>query len=93
MGSLDSQSSGHKTDIAIALAPNNLEAVPRLLEEITAGVEALETGGDAARHDLAIKARTMMLALEAPRETMIKHVWGQVSCVSRITPCMCTWRY
>lgn len=79
MGSVNTQSNGHQTDVAIALAPNDLDAVPRLLEEITAGVEALKNGGDAARHDLAIKARTMMLALEAPRETMIKHVWGQVS--------------
>lgn len=66
-------------DISVALAPNNLDAVPHLLEEITAGVEALKTGGDLARHELASKARAMMLALEAPRETMIRHVWAQVS--------------
>lgn len=65
-------------DISVALAPNNIDAVPKLLEEITAGVEALKTGGDQARQELAIKARDMMLALEAPRETMIKHVWAQV---------------
>lgn len=66
-------------DISVALAPKDIDAVPRLLEEITSGVQALKTGGDLARHELAIKARAMMLALETPRETMIKHVWAQVS--------------
>lgn len=54
--------------ISVALAPNNIDAVPKLLEEITAGVEALKIGGDQARQELAIKARDMMLALEAPRD-------------------------
>lgn len=64
-------------DVSVALAPNDIDAVPRLLEEITAGVAALKTGGDLARHELAIKARAMVQALETPRETMIKHCWAQ----------------
>lgn len=66
-------------NVSIATSPNNIAAVPELLREITAGVEALTTGGDAARHELIIKARAMVQALETPRETMIKHCWAQVS--------------
>lgn len=65
-------------DVAIAIQPNNAEAVPDLLKQITAGVSALETGGDEARHDLLIKARTLVQSLETPRETMVKHCWAQV---------------
>lgn len=71
-------------DISVALSPNNLDAVPKLLEEITAGVQALKTGGDTARHELAVKARAMMQALETPRETSIKHLWAQVRYVASL---------
>lgn len=65
-------------DVPIATQPNDLDAIPGLLKDITAGVGALSSGGDEARHELLIKARTMVQALESPRETMIKHCWGQV---------------
>jgi hypothetical protein len=65
-------------DVSIAISPNNIDAVPSLLKDITAGVAALETGGDEARHDLLIKARTLVQSLETPRETMVKHCWAQV---------------
>ncbi|OHW94104.1 catechol o-methyltransferase [Colletotrichum incanum] len=64
-------------DVSIATQPNDLDAIPVLLKEITAGVGDLSAGGDEARHNLLIKARTMVQALESPRETMIKHCWGQ----------------
>lgn len=65
-------------DVSIATSPNDVEAIPDLLKQIVAGVDALETGGDEARHDLLVKARTMVQALETPRETMVKHCWAQV---------------
>lgn len=65
-------------DVAIAINPNDLDAVPRLVEEINEGVKSLATGGHEARHEMIVKARSLMLALEAPRETMIKHCWAQV---------------
>lgn len=65
-------------DISVALAPNDIEAVPGLVKELQEGLETLATGGDAARHEMLIKARTLLQSLEAPRETMIKHCWAQV---------------
>lgn len=65
-------------DVSIAINPNNLEAVPGLVKEINDGVKSLATGGHEARHELIVKARSLMLALETPRETMIKHCWAQV---------------
>jgi hypothetical protein len=66
-------------DTSIAAQPNDINAVAGLVKELQAGVDGLASGGDAARHDLLIKARTLMQALETPRETMVKHCWGQVS--------------
>lgn len=65
-------------DVAIAINPTDLEAVPGLVKDINEGVKSLATGGHQARHELIIKARSLMLALETPRETMIKHCWAQV---------------
>ncbi|OBR14526.1 Sterigmatocystin 8-o-methyltransferase [Colletotrichum higginsianum IMI 349063] len=69
-------------DVSIATQPNDLDAIPGLLKDITAGVGALSSGGDEARHELLIKARTMVQALESPRETMIKHCWGQTGALA-----------
>lgn len=65
-------------DVSIATSPNNLEAAPGLVKEINEGLKSLASGGHEARHELIVKARSLMLALEAPRETMIKHCWAQV---------------
>jgi hypothetical protein len=66
-------------DIAIATSPNDIEAVPGLLKDITANIESLAAGGNVDRQHLLTKCRTMVQALETPRETMIKHCWAQVS--------------
>lgn len=70
---------GTPIDVSIALAPNDKKAIPTLVNELQSGVSTLDAGGDEARHELLIKARTLVQALETPRETMIKHCWGQVS--------------
>jgi len=80
-------SSDTPVDVAIATAPNDIKAVPKLLGDITAGVDALASGGDEARHDLLVKARTLVQALETPRETMVKHCWAQVSSAVSIVAC------
>ena len=72
-------SNGAVVDKAVAIAPNNIDAVHGLVKQINAGVDVLNTGGDEARHALLVKARNLMQALETPRETMIKHCWAQVS--------------
>lgn len=66
-------------DVNVASAPNDIAAVPRLVKELQDGLASLADGGHAARHELLIKARTLTQALETPRETMVKHCWGQVS--------------
>ncbi|KAK6857213.1 O-methyltransferase- family 2 [Apiospora arundinis] len=63
--------------VATATSPSNLAAVPQLIKELAEGVGCLESGGNEARQALAIKARTLMQALDTPRETMIKHCWAQ----------------
>ncbi|RTE85342.1 hypothetical protein BHE90_000116 [Fusarium euwallaceae] len=72
-------------DVAVATSPNNLDAVPGLLKDITAGASALSTGGDEARHELLIKARTLVQSLETPRETMIKHTWAQTGAIAGLS--------
>ena len=71
-------------NIAIATAPNDAVAVPGLLADITAGVDALSSGSDKARQDLLLKARTLVQALETPRETMAKHCWAEVGSSSSL---------
>ncbi|ROV89736.1 hypothetical protein VPNG_10189 [Cytospora leucostoma] len=71
-------------DVAIAINPTDLESVPRLVKDINEGVKSLTTGGHQARHELVIKARSLMLALETPRETMIKHCWAQTGAMAGI---------
>lgn len=73
--------------LSLALSPSDEDAVPALLEDISHGADkwrALhhdEVGvkKEQARHDLLIKARSLVQALETPRETMLKHCWAQVS--------------
>lgn len=69
-------------DVSVAMSPANLGAAPKLLKELTEGFQALTAGdkiNDELRQDLSTKARDLMLALETPRETSIKHIWGEVS--------------
>jgi ABC-type molybdate transport system ATPase subunit len=67
-------------DVSVATSPSNLGATPQLLKELSAGIAKLNAGDgdDALRQDMSTKARDIMLALETPRETSIKHIWGEV---------------
>ncbi|KAK2730267.1 sterigmatocystin 8-o-methyltransferase [Colletotrichum kahawae] len=71
-------------DPSIATSPNDLAAVPGLLKELNAGIGSLSTGGQEARHELLLKARSIVQALEAPRETMIKHCWAQTGSIAGV---------
>lgn len=66
-----------EVDISVALRPNDLKAVPRLVEDISA--TNVDPNDSAGRLRLLEKARDLVRALETPRETMIKHLWAQVS--------------
>lgn len=65
-------------DFSIAVQPNDLGAVPALVESIVDQTSSLSPGDEIGRHALLIKARTLVQALETPRETMTKHTWAQV---------------
>ncbi|TEA12127.1 O-methyltransferase mpaG [Colletotrichum sidae] len=82
-----SGSNGTKPDapavtVSIATSPNDLAAVPGLLKELSAGVGALSSEGHEARHEMLLKARSLVQALETPRETMIKHCWAQTGALA-----------
>lgn len=72
-------------DVSIATEPNDIEAIPTLLREITQAFDAFTTS-NAGREDLLAKCRTLVQALETPRETMIYHCWAHAS-TPPLMPC------
>ncbi|KAI6282399.1 hypothetical protein MCOR27_003799 [Pyricularia oryzae] len=75
----------HAVDAAIATQPADLASVPSLARAIAAGVDAVTGEDDASRYELLLKARSLVQALETPRETMIKHCWAQTSATGALT--------
>ena len=65
-------------NLALATRPGNADAVPSIIEEINALQGRLKEGGEATRHELVIKARTLVQALQTPREQMLQHNWADV---------------
>lgn len=65
-------------DFSIAVRPNDIGAVPEIVKGIVDKASALSPGDETARHALLIQARSLVQALETPRETMTKHTWAQV---------------
>lgn len=65
-------------DLSTVLKPNDLDAVPRLAENISKLGGGLLIKDDSRRRELLAQARSLVQALETPRETMIKHCWAQV---------------
>lgn len=63
-------------DPSIITKAGNEDAVPALVKKI--GLLAGKDG-DEARQDLKDVARELFLALETPRETMIRQCWAEVS--------------
>lgn len=68
----------HTVDFSIAVRPNDLGAVPGIVKGIVEKANAVSPGDETARHALLIQARSLVQALETPRETMTKHTWAQV---------------
>lgn len=74
-------------DVSVALKANNLGSVAELTQEISSLGAQVSSGDEQARLALVEKARSLVRALETPRETMIKHCWAQVSTkLSRLPP-------
>lgn len=69
-------------DGGIAVRANDPGAVPKILEKLLMFRKSTITEGNDGRLDMLALARSLVVALETPRETMIKHNWVQV-CVSR----------
>ncbi len=67
-----------EVELSIALAPNDLKSVPGLIHSINSIAEAASAGSENERLMLVEMARSLVRALETPRETMIKHCWAQV---------------
>jgi hypothetical protein len=65
-------------DVSIATEPNDIKAVPTLLKEISLAFNSLTTD-NAGREKLLAKCRTLVQALETPRETMLYHCWAHAS--------------
>ncbi|TLD26357.1 hypothetical protein PspLS_05160 [Pyricularia sp. CBS 133598] len=72
-------------DPSIATQPADLAAVPELAEAIAASAGSVTAEDQASRYDLLVKARSLVQALETPRETMIKHCWAQTSAIGALT--------
>jgi long-subunit acyl-CoA synthetase (AMP-forming) len=68
----------HIVDESIAVKPNAINDVPRLLEEIASNGETLARDGAQNRRQLLEAARSLVYALETPRESMIRFCWSQV---------------
>ena len=84
MGSLAKEENGTPNpdaiDISVALSPCDIEAVPGLVQDIVLLEKSSFTSNEkGVRVELLEKARSLVRALETPRETMIKHCWGQAS--------------
>jgi hypothetical protein len=66
-------------DLSIASVPNDIGSVPGLLDDIAFLGSTHELSADRdGRLSLLEKARSLVAALETPRETMLKHVGAEV---------------
>ncbi|CAI4213560.1 unnamed protein product [Parascedosporium putredinis] len=72
-------------DVSVALKANNLDSVAELTQEISSLGAQVSGGDEQARLALVEKARSLVRALETPRETMIKHCWAQPSAMAALT--------
>lgn len=63
----------------VAISPNAPAEVPSLLEQIAASGDVYAASQDEkVRTDLLDTARSLVYALETPREAIIRHCWSQV---------------
>lgn len=64
---------------SIAVRANNPSIVPTVLKELSAFGASPSVENDDVRLGILRLARTLITALETPRQTMIDHNWVQVS--------------
>ncbi|KAL3292617.1 O-methyltransferase B [Colletotrichum asianum] len=83
MGSISEPPKG--IDISIALSACDLPSVNQHVKNIAALAEVVAPGNDATRLKMLANARSLVHALETPRETMIKHCWAQPAPFTALT--------
>ncbi|KAJ0315165.1 hypothetical protein Brms1b_006278 [Colletotrichum noveboracense] len=66
-----------EVDISVALSACDLPSVNQHVKNIAGLTEVVASGNDTARLKMLANARSLVHALETPRETMIKHCWAQ----------------
>ena len=74
-------------DISLASRACDAESVPGILEKLASFGKSPSVDRDDTRLEVLAIARALVLALETPRETMIKHNWAQVSSTGGYNSC------
>lgn len=65
-------------DGSVAVSPNTPDLVPEILEKIAASGKAFTSSDPKSRTELLDAARSLVYAVETPREAMIRFCWSQV---------------
>ncbi|KAF9873097.1 sterigmatocystin 8-o-methyltransferase [Colletotrichum karsti] len=83
MGSIPTEPK--EIDISVALKACDLPGVNQHVKRIAVLNDNITLGDDAARLSMLASARSLVHALETPRETMIKHCWAQPAAFAALT--------
>ncbi|KAF5007202.1 hypothetical protein FDECE_6464 [Fusarium decemcellulare] len=75
-------------DLSLATRANNLQAVPNLVEDIKVLSKNLEAGSENVRHELFLKARSLVQSLQTPRELMLQHTWADPGLNAALISCV-----
>lgn len=65
-------------DPSFAVKPSDITSAAELSIKIGTLVASLSPDDNESRIELLRQARSLVQALETPRETMVKHLWAQV---------------
>ncbi|KAH6656244.1 S-adenosyl-L-methionine-dependent methyltransferase [Truncatella angustata] len=71
-------------DISVLRSPANLGAILPTLKSLNAGLPSLTIDSDDARFVMLQAAWKLVLSLETPRETMLRHCWSQSGAVAAL---------
>ncbi|KAM0226481.1 hypothetical protein ACHAQD_000403 [Fusarium lateritium] len=63
-------------DLSLATRPGDIDSVAGLIQELSELQKEIENGGENTRHDMLVKARSLVHSLQTPREIMIQHTWA-----------------
>ena len=74
-------------DGSVAISPNMPELVPDLLKKVATHGISFISNDPKARTELLDAARSLVNAVETPREAMIRYCWSQVRLFSRNFAC------